>query len=142
VFNKLFIGALIVTFIVGIGLTEVQQLTSVNVSVILLACASGALLFSMAKRRSMAMAIDGEQSLEVQGFGLKGVARGQTIAIFLLAIAVLFLGYQHHVSSDEKLTRLFEAIAENTYVLSLNQAEREALRIVMPESLKRKIRGP
>lgn len=75
-------------------------------------------------------------------FGWAAEAHGQTVAVLLIAVMLAFLGYRHHVSSEEQMSRLFEAIAENTYLLSLSPTEREKLNIVMPESLRRKLRGP
>lgn len=92
------------------------------------------------------MAREGEETLEVKGFGMEGKATGRRL--FTDNLIVLCIGgtlafgvYRHHSSNEEALTRLFEAMAENTYVLSLPQAERERLNIAMPESLRRKVRS-
>lgn len=85
-----------------------------------------------------------EESLEVSGpAGLKLRAAGRRLSaqiyIALAAGIALFLGYEHHNGSREMLQRILEATTENTYVLSLSQAERERLNIAMPESLRRKV---
>ncbi len=62
---------------------------------------------------------------------------GLTVALICLLI---FGIYKHHTDNEAALTRIYEAMAENTYVLSLPQAEREKLNIAIPESLRRKMR--
>lgn len=99
------------------------------------------------------MSRDDEQVIEVKGLGLEGRMRGRrlinTQSLLLAAICALTaLGYQHHASSEEshkeqgkEIAKIHESMSENTYVLSLSQAEREKLNIAMPESLRRKIRN-
>lgn len=87
---------------------------------------------------------EADESLEVGAGPLKIRATGQRLAAQLSIVAgvgiVLFFGWEHHTGSREMLQRILEATAENTYVLSLSQAERERLNIAMPESLRRKVR--
>ncbi len=91
------------------------------------------------------MAHEAEETLDVKGFGtevkLKGAGilskNGLTLALICLLI---FAIYKHHTDNEAALTRIYEAMAENTYVLSLPQAEREKLQIAIPESLRRKMR--
>ena len=79
-------------------------------------------------------------TLELEGYGIKGRARGTDVLVVLLFFALVALGYLHHYQEEALLTKLLEAMTENTYVLSLPQAERERLNIVMPDSLRRKLR--
>lgn len=94
-----------------------------------------------------------DQTIEVKGLGLEGRLRGKRLvnanSLLLTAVCALAaLGYQHHASSEEQhkkqgeeLRQIHEAMAENTYVLSLSQADREKLNIAMPDSLRRKVRS-
>ena len=81
-----------------------------------------------------------EESIEVEGYGLRASVKSKDILIFILFTALVGLGYLHHIHEENTLSRLFEAMAENTYLLSLPQAEREKLNLRMPDSLRRKIR--
>jgi hypothetical protein len=95
----------------------------------------------------MAMAT-GDETIEVEGPGGSKVrASGFTTAALLIACLLAYAGYLHHTANEAQLarievqlTRVFEAMSEQTFVLSLSQAEREKLNITMPESLRKKIR--
>jgi hypothetical protein len=65
---------------------------------------------------------------------------GENTLLLLLIVAVGYFGYKHHESSEEWQRKIYEATIENTYVLSLPQAEREKLNISVPDSLRRKMR--
>jgi hypothetical protein len=80
------------------------------------------------------------ETLEVEGYGLTGKAKGQSTLVILCFFALVGLGYMHHISEETILSKVLEAMTENTYVLSLSQAEREKLNIAMPDSLRKKLR--
>lgn len=92
------------------------------------------LVFSVAKENGVS------DTLEVEGYGIKGRARGTDVLVVLLFFALCGLGYMHHIQEEALLNRLLEAMTENTYVLSLPQSEREKLNIAMPDSLRKKLR--
>jgi hypothetical protein len=60
--------------------------------------------------------------------------------VLLFICVVGYFGYEHHKASEEAFKKIYEATVENTYVLSLPQAEREKLNISIPDSLRRKMR--
>ena len=85
------------------------------------------------------------ESIELSGAGMGLKARGHrlvsnNIAFLLLYTMFAAFMYYHHTQNMELLGKVLEATTENTYVLSLSQAEREKLNIAMPESLRRKMR--
>ncbi len=89
----------------------------------------------------------GGDSIELSGpGGVKAKFTGKRLlgenTLFLLLIfALLYFGYVHHTSNEESLRKVYEALVENTYVISRPQDERERMNITMPESLRRKIRA-
>ncbi len=86
------------------------------------------------------------ESIELTGAGLGIKARGHRLVSDNLSLLLLYCTfaafmYYHHTTNMEMLARVLEATVENTYVLSLSQAERENLRLTMPESLRKKLRA-
>lgn len=86
-----------------------------------------------------------EEAIQLEGFGMKGSLSGRKIfsehvLVLILFCAMALLLYNDHTANEAQHLKLLEAIAENTYVLALPQADRERLNIAMPESLRRKIR--
>lgn len=91
------------------------------------------------------------EEITVKGFGLEGKASGRKLLsanglLLVFACALAVFGYQlltttreEHRSQSEAMQKLFEAMSENNYILSLSQADRERLNIQMPDSLRRKI---
>ena len=127
-----------VTFVIlgAIGLLGAWEVGFVQGQIAMLILASGlvtSVVFSAAQE-------NGLDTLEVEGYGLKGRARGTDVLVVLLFFALVGLGYLHHLQEEALLNRVLEAMTENTYVLSLPQADRERLQIQMPDSLRRKIR--
>lgn len=130
-----------------IAMYEIEFLNGRSAAVVLAAATAATLMFSLARQPKEAaiMALEGEETLDVKGFGtevkLKGAGilskNGLTVALICFLI---FAIYKHHTDNEAALTRIYEAMAENTYVLSLPQADREKLNIAIPESLRRKMR--
>lgn len=80
----------------------------------------------------------GPAGLQAKLTGRKLLGENTLILVFICVIA--YLGYVHHIANEEGLRRVYEALVENTYVLSLSQSERERLNVAMPESLRRKLK--
>lgn len=70
--------------------------------------------------------------------------RGYDMIILLVAAAIPFTAYflyEIKTNGDAAHNQILDALAVQTYVLSLSQDKREALNISMPESLRRRIRN-
>lgn len=91
-----------------------------------------------------------EESLEVKApFGSVKVTGGQLVFVVLAVLLAGILGYQgwiHDASGKERsqvinkqISDMKDAINEQTFILTLSPADREKLRLDMPESLRRKI---
>lgn len=85
-----------------------------------------------------------DESLEVGAGPVTVRAKGKSLSVHvyiaLIVAGLAILGYKHHSQGDEMLQKILEATTENTYVLSLSQADRERLNLAMPDSLRRKLR--
>jgi len=133
---------------IALWFLSATELTYINGNVAAIIMASGAvtaLAFSIVARRGGVVA-NGDDTVELKGpagLSAKIPARrllGENSLILIFCCVLAYFGYVHHTSNEEALKRVYEATVENTYVLSLSQADREALKIAMPESLRRKIR--
>ena len=84
-----------------------------------------------------------QESLDLEGMGVKVQARGKDVKapmlLFILAGGIGYFGWLHHDASMRELQMIREQMAENTYVLSLSQADRERLNLQMPDSLRRRV---
>lgn len=144
---KLAYGFAIVITLVFLGATELTYINSTVAALVLSSGAVTALLFSAIKRRDVIVGQnEGQETIELKGAGLEAKLTGRRLLgentlLFLFFCVLAYAFYAHHAANEEALRRIFEATVENTYVLSLNPEERERLKITMPESLKRKIRG-
>lgn len=70
--------------------------------------------------------------------------RGYDLIILLVAAAIPFTAYFLHeikTNGDAAHNQILDALAVQTYVLSLSQDKREALNISMPESLRKRLRN-
>ncbi len=133
----------------AIVMWEIEFLNGRSAAIVLAAATAATLMFSLArqprKKEAAIMAHEGEETLDVKGFGTEvklkgaGVLSKNSLTV-IAACALVFAIYKHHTDNEAALTRIYEAMAENTYVLSLPQAEREKLQIQIPESLRRKMR--
>lgn len=100
----------------------------------------GTVLYSIGRPRGLAMAGD-QESFEASGFGVNAKLTGRRLVsdnllLIILFAVLLFMEYSNQVL----ILKLTDTVAENSYILSLSQAERESLRIQMPDSLRRKLR--
>lgn len=82
-----------------------------------------------------------QESFEASGFGVNAKLTGRRLVsdnllLIILFAVLLFMEYSNQVL----ILKLTDTVAENSYILSLSQAERESLRIQMPDSLRRKLR--
>ena len=148
---SLLVGAAFI-LICGVGL-EVGYLNGKVALLVVLASAMTALIFSMARKPEQIILSDypGQDILEANvpgGGGLKLKGKnlperllGDRGVMLILICAVAWFMWWHHTTTEDLLKKNLEATTENTYVLSLSQAEREGLRITMPDSLKRKMRN-
>lgn len=135
----------IVVAIAAIACAEVASLIGPGAALVLVACVISTAILTIVKGATMTAQAESDETLRIEGFGMKGEARGRRIlssnALLLVVGLALGLGlYLHHVENQSALNRIFESMAENTYVLSLSQADREKLNLRMPESLRRKLR--
>ena len=133
---------------IALWFLSATELTYINGNVAAIIMASGAitaLAFSIVARRGGVVA-NGDDTVELKGpagLSAKIPARrllGENSLILIFCCVLAYFGYVHHTSNEEALKRIYEATVANTYVLSLSQAEREKLQIVMPESLRKQIR--
>jgi hypothetical protein len=131
-----------------VAATEVGYISGSHAQLVILGMLASSLVFSIARRREpVARDYPGQDVIEAKLSGVKlsgdrlpeRLLNDRIILVLLLCAIAWFMQY-HHGSTQELLQKNLEATAENTYVLSLSQPERESLRIIMPESLKRKIR--
>lgn len=109
------------------------------------------LILSMSRRPEINVSdYPGQDVLEanVPGGGLKFRGKhlperllGDRAITLLLICAVAWFMWWHHSTTEDLMRKNLEATTENTYVLSLSQAEREKLNIAMPESLRRKLKS-
>ena len=134
------IAILILAAAVLFPVKEIAFVLGPAASLVVVAGLVTTLVFSVMNNTKAEVAMANGETLEVEGYGLRARANGKDIFLLILFMALVGLGYLHHVQEETAMTKLFEAIAENTYVLSLPQADRERLQIQMPESLRRKLR--
>lgn len=92
-----------------------------------------------------AMAEDQEESVTVKApGGVSVTARGDRTAtavlVAVIGVALIYLVFMHHQSTEAALKKIEESLNNNTYVLSLSQERREKLGLDMPESLRIKTR--
>lgn len=85
------------------------------------------------------------EQVEVHGpWGFSVSASGGDLRVILyMAILCFILGfalYLHHIRTESSQVEMAEKLTEVIYLLSLTQDERAALKIVMPESLRKKVR--
>ncbi len=82
-----------------------------------------------------------DDDVEFEGFGTKAKIPAKAISgtnILVLAMFALILWSQWQVYG--LIGKLIEAMDRNTYMLSLNQTDREAMRPLMPPSFQSKFR--
>lgn len=94
-----------------------------------------------------------EDGLEVSGPGGWGLkANGSMVSVVVIivgcAVAGLYMLREHDMQAkarSENINRqvgeLKDAIEAQTYVLTLSEAQRKELKLDMPETLRRKVRG-
>jgi hypothetical protein len=139
-------GLAITITLLYLSATELTYINGTVAAVVLSSSAVAALLVSAMKAKGgIVSRNEGQESIELKGAGLEAKLTGRRLLgentlLFILGCALAYSFYTHHTSNEEALKRVYEATVENTYVLSLSQAEREALKIAMPESLRKKIR--
>jgi len=91
---------------------------------------------------------ESQSGVVVEGFGVRGsisehfAARlsRENLLIIIVCVGIAAWLWKHDTASDQAATRVWEAVTEMTFVLSLPQSEREKLNLAMPESLRRKLR--
>ena len=138
-------GAALILGLVFLAAAELTYINGIAAVIIMVSGAFTALAFSIVARRGGVVA-NGDDTVELKGpagLSAKIPARrllGENSLLLIFCCVLAYFGYVHHTSNEEALKRVYEATVENTYVLSLSQADREALKIAMPESLRRKIR--
>lgn len=85
------------------------------------------------------------ETIDFQGFGAKVKIKGKDLVVVMLIIAfaslITALGWLHHNDMTQSNQKLSQQITEMIYVLALPEAERKALDITMPDSLRLKRRG-
>jgi len=139
---------LLVAMVATVAVLEVGYVTVPSAGAMVVISAFCVLLFSIIKKVDKVTTED--ESIAVGGLGFKAEAHGPklltggmggNLVLFSMIVGIALLGYKHHLDSELQLTKIFEAMAENTYVLSLTPQEREKLNIAMPESLRKKLRN-
>lgn len=71
------------------------------------------------------------------GFSIKASGRAVVTAILILCVIGALIW--HDYKSTQQNTLMVEALAIVSYVLTLNEHERKALRLTMPEELRKRL---
>lgn len=72
-------------------------------------------------------------------FGGSIRASGRVVIMVVLVLGLLSFLFWHDVKSTQQNTAVVEALQAVSYVLTLTDAERKALRLQMPISLREKL---
>jgi len=148
-------SAFVVAFLTVAGFlaaTEVGYVSGQYAAIVIVVVLVSSLAFSMARKPEQIILSDypGQDVLKVDtpvghgsftGKNLPERLLGDRAVTLIIICAVAWFMWWHHTTTEDLLKKNLEATTENTYVLSLSQAEREGLRITMPDSLKRKMRN-
>lgn len=73
-------------------------------------------------------------------FGFSIRASGRAVVTAILILCVIGVLIWHDWKSTQENTVTQEALAVISYVLTLNENERKALRLAMPEQLRKRLR--
>jgi uncharacterized protein HemX len=73
-------------------------------------------------------------------FGMSVKATGRVVASALLVLALGIVVVYHDYKNTQQNTATIEALAVISYVLTLTDSERKALRLEMPDLLREKLR--
>lgn len=123
-------------FLLLVGSVELGYTFNKSYAVyVLVAGAATAFLFSMATTGSVMANGEKDDVATWEGFGQKAriptkALTGANILVVGMFAVILVMQY-----------RIMESISEQTYVLSLSQAERERLNLTMPDSLRKKLKA-